>query len=184
MAETSRPPAPSNALARQEHLSSPSWARQLKQFGLFAAGAGFLAASVAVSRRAVIRRQVDSFPKFYSSNRAKIKFDSSDRSLLALQAFSLATLNVMSFGIMLVGGVSWGFDLSSLSELRERTRAALRRPGLVNPEDEEQMEQMMSDILARLGMEKPEKPDGLEKEQGSDKTEATKGTTVETPSKS
>lgn len=183
MAENSGPTMSLEATTRQEHPSSPSWTRQLKQFGLFAAGAGFLAASVAVSRRAVVRRQLDSFPKFYSSNRAKINFDSSDRSLLALQAFSLATLNVMSFGIMLVGGVSWGFDLSSVSELRERTQAALRRPGLVNPEDEEQMEKMMSDILARLGMEKPQKSEDETGEHGSDKSEATKGTNVEAPSK-
>ncbi|KAJ4248937.1 hypothetical protein NW757_008051 [Fusarium falciforme] len=141
--------------------TSPPWTRQLKQFGLFFAGAGFMAASVAISRRSVLRRRLDSLPKFYSSNRQPVKFDSADRSLLAVQALGLATLNVMSFAVLLVGGISWGFDLSSIQELRERSQAAIRRPGLVNPEDEKEMEKMMEDLMARLGMDKPtasEKP--------------------------
>ncbi|RSL53767.1 hypothetical protein CEP53_007641 [Fusarium sp. AF-6] len=148
-APTEVPPAPS------------PWTRTLKQFGLFCAGAGFMAASVAISRRSVLRRQLDSMPKFYSSNRQPVKFDSADRSLLAVQALGLATLNVMSFAVMLVGGISWGFNLSSVQELRERSQAAIRRPGLVNPEDEKEMEKMMEDLMARLGMDKPtpsEKP--------------------------
>ncbi|KAI8722180.1 Altered inheritance of mitochondria protein 11 [Fusarium sp. LHS14.1] len=141
--------------------TSQPWTRPLKQFGLFFAGAGFMAASIAISRRSVLRRRLDSLPKFYSSNRQTVKFDSADRSLLAVQALGLATLNVISFAVLLVGGISWGFDLSSVQELRERSQAAIRRPGLVNPEDEKEMEKMMEDLMARLGMDKPapsEKP--------------------------
>ncbi|KAF4466070.1 hypothetical protein FALBO_7083 [Fusarium albosuccineum] len=145
---------------RQDTSTGPSpWGRQFRQLGLFFAGAGFLAASVAISRRSVLRRRLDSFPKFYVSNRQPVKFDSADRSLLAVQALGLATLNVMSFAIMLIGGISWGFDLCSIKELRERSQAAIRRPGLVNPEDEKEMEQMMEDLMARLGMDKPQQSD-------------------------
>lgn len=117
-----------------------------------------MAASVAVSRRAVVRRRLDSMPKFYSSNRDTARFDSSDRSLMAVQALGLATLNVMSFGVLLVGGTSWAFDLSSVDDLRARSQAAIRRNGIVNPEDEAQMEEMMSDLLKRLHMDKPDVP--------------------------
>ncbi|KAM5346834.1 hypothetical protein ACJ41O_009839 [Fusarium nematophilum] len=144
------------------HQGSPSaspWARQFKQLGLFFAGAGFLAASVAISRRSVLRRRLDSFPKFYSSNRQPVRFDSADRSLLAVQALGLATLNVTSFAVMLIGGISWGFDLCSIQELQERSRAAIRRPGLVNPEDEKALEEMMDDLMGRLGVEKPKPSD-------------------------
>ncbi|KAF4457307.1 hypothetical protein F53441_729 [Fusarium austroafricanum] len=140
------------------------WERSIRQFGLLLTGAGFLAASVAVSRRSVLRMRHNSFPKFYSSNRHQAKFDSADRSLLAVQALGLATLNVMSFGIMLVGGISWAFDLSSIEELRQRTQAVTRRPGVVNPEDEKAMEELMEELMGKLGMEKPQKPSDASKE--------------------
>ncbi|KAI9163354.1 hypothetical protein HJFPF1_04962 [Paramyrothecium foliicola] len=157
-------PVPSNSSHQEPLSTAPTpttspWARQFRQLGLFFAGAGFMAASVAVSRRAVLRRQLESFPKFYASNRSAMKLDPSDRSLLAVEAFGLATLNVMSFGVFITGGLSWAFDLSSVTELRQRTRAALSKPGLVNPEDEKELEAMMDSLLAKLGMEKPTKPE-------------------------
>ncbi|KAF4998165.1 hypothetical protein FGRMN_3369 [Fusarium graminum] len=144
----------------------PSWERSLKQFGLLLSGAGFLAASVAVSRRSVLRMRRSSFPKFYCDNRTPVKFDSEDRSFLAAQALGLATLNVMSFGVLLVGGISWAYDLSSIEELRQRTRAVTRRPGALNPEEEKAMEEMMEDLMGKLGMEKPEKPSDVPDEDG------------------
>lgn len=140
--------------------------RNIRQLGLYFAGAGFLAASIAISRRAVVRRQIDAFPKFFMSNRTPARLDSTDRSLLAAQALGLATLNVMSFGILLVGGVSWGFDLCSVGELRERSRASLRKPGKVNVEDEEAMKEMMDELLAKLGMQLPK--EGEEGEEGAE----------------
>ncbi|KAH7176579.1 hypothetical protein EDB81DRAFT_897874 [Dactylonectria macrodidyma] len=140
---------------RQDAPPVPSWTRALKQFGFLSVGAGLLAASVAVSRRAVTRRRLAAMPKFYSSNRAPIAFDSADRSALAAHALSLATLNVMAFGVMLVAGVGWSFDLSSIEELKTRTRVITRRPGVVNPEDEAEMKKVMEDLMGRIGMEKP-----------------------------
>ncbi|KAF7544666.1 hypothetical protein G7Z17_g9770 [Cylindrodendrum hubeiense] len=157
--ETSTTNASPQDTSPQDKSPVPSWARSFRQFGLLFAGAGFLAASVAISRRSVMRRRLDSLPKFYSSNRDPIKFDYSDRSGLAAQALGLATLNVMSFGVMLVGGIGWSFDLSSIEELQTRTRAAIRRPGnLVNPEDEAHMEEMMEELMTRMGMDKPAPP--------------------------
>jgi hypothetical protein len=137
--------------------------------GLLLAGAGFMAASVAVTRRAVVRRQLESYPRFYSSNRASVHIDSGERSLLAVQALGLATLNVMSFGVMLTGGIGYSFDLCNLRELRERTQAALRSPGHFSPEDEKEMEKMMSSILEKLGMHPEEKE--KENENGKAKAE-------------
>lgn len=149
--------------------------RQLKQFGLFCAGAGFLAASVAVSRRSVLRMRKISYPHFYWSNRTPAsRMDSSDKGLIAVRALGLATLNVTGFGIMLVGGISWAFDLSSIQELRQRTRASLMRPGNFSTEDEKkveaEMEKIMDAVYEKLGMEKPSKMDWEE----LDKTEETK----------
>ncbi len=117
-----------------------------------------MAASVAITRRAVLRRQREALPHFFSqSNRPVRQLDGADRSALAAQAFGLATLNVASFGVMMTGGIAWAFDLCSVGELRERTQAALRRPagegGLLNAQDEREMEEMMDSLLQRLGMD-------------------------------
>ncbi|KAF5685837.1 hypothetical protein FDENT_6049 [Fusarium denticulatum] len=161
---TPTPPTISAAPQRTSPIiaaQQPSWDRSIRQFGLLLTGAGFLAASVAVSRRSVLRMRHDLFPKFYTSNRYQVKFDSGDRSLLAVQALGLATLNVMSFGVMLVGGISWAFDLSSIEELRQRTQAVTRRPGMVSPEDEKAMEELIEGLMGKMGMEKPQKPSSI-----------------------
>jgi hypothetical protein len=130
-----------------------------------------MAASVFITRRSVVRRQLDAFPKFYVGNRTPPRFDSSDRSLLAVQAFGLATLNVMSFGVLLVGGISWGWDLCSMRELRERSQAALRRQGrqTVDPEEEKALKEMMDHLLAKMGMQIPEEGEGGDKKKPEDK---------------
>ncbi|KAF4501350.1 hypothetical protein FAGAP_2439 [Fusarium agapanthi] len=164
---TSTPPTISAAPQRTSPIiaaQQPSWDRSIRQFGLLLTGAGFLAASVAVSRRSVLRMRHDLLPKFYTSNRHQVKFDSGDRSFLAVQALGLATLNVMSFGVMLVGGISWAFDLSSIEELRQRTQAVTRRPGMVSPEDEKAMEELIEGLMGKMGMEKPQKPSGIPQE--------------------
>jgi len=145
-------PSPTSSTASYSPLM-----RQVREFGLFFAGASFLAASIAVSRRSVLRRRFDTLPPFHTSNRYTKPFDGSDRVSLATQALGLATLNVMSFGIMLTGGISWAFDLCSV---RQRTQAVLQRPGNVDPEAEKEMEDMMRSLLDKLGMDStpPEKP--------------------------
>lgn len=49
-------------------------------------------------------------------------------SVEALEALQLATLNVVSFGIMVAGGVGWGFDICGVGELR--ARVGRRRVGV------------------------------------------------------
>jgi hypothetical protein len=156
--------APSPPSPPQSPLS-----RHLRQAGLCLAGAGFLAASIAVSRRSVLRLRASTYPPFYISNRNPAsKLHSQDRGLLAVRALGLATLNVMSFGVMLVGGISWAFDLSSVAELRERTKASLTKPSGLSTEDEEKMEKELENLLgsvySKLGIPLPtaEERDGKE----------------------
>ncbi|PNP37279.1 hypothetical protein TGAM01_v201879 [Trichoderma gamsii] len=156
--------SPPQSIRRQPDINaySASWSRPLKQFSLFFLGAAFTAASVGVSRRSVVRRQRDSFPRFYTSNRPGPEDgNSSEGALLGLHALGLATLNVSSFAVLLTGGLSWAFDLSSVDELRTRTKAALQRPGgEVSPEDEKEFEQMIDNLMAKLGMDKVSNKDG------------------------
>lgn len=170
-------PSPSSSTPSDAPTPLSPLQRKINQMGLLLAGAGFMAASIAVTRRAVIRRQVESFPKFYSSNKAVFEIDSGERSLMAVQALGLATLNVMSFGVMLTGGIMYSFDLCNIGELRARTQAALRTPGNYSAEDEKEVEKIMSSILDRLGMQKPDewqKEAEKEAAKASEETESKK----------
>ena len=164
-AAASRPPPV--ATPPQQIVRSPSdpTARNIRELGLLFAGFGFMAASIAVTRRSVIRRKIESFPRFYSSNMASLAMESGERSFMAVQALGLATVNVMSFGIMLTGGISWAFDLCNMSELRERTQRALRTPGAFSEEDEKELERMMGGILEKLGMQVPEEGEQVNPEK-------------------
>lgn len=156
--ENSSPPP---ALFKPQRPAGPPLTplqRNINQLGFFLAGATFMAASVAVTRRAVIRRQRESIPRFFhaSNDAAAAAVESNDRQLLAAQAFGLATLNVTSFGILLTGGLAWAFDLCSMDELKERTQTALYRPagqGMMNEADEKEMEEMLESMMKKLGMD-------------------------------
>lgn len=89
-------------------------------------------------------------PKFYTqSNRAVDKMQS-DSSLIALEALNLATLNVFGFGIMLTGGMSWAFDISSVDDLRRMARRHLGPTGGQTDEDaERQIEEWVAKVLLR-----------------------------------
>lgn len=168
------PPGP-QSIRRQPDINaySASWSRPLKQFSLFFLGAAFTAASIGVSRRSVIRRQRESFPKFYSSNTPGPQDgNSSEGASLGIHALGLATLNVTSFAVLLTGGLSWAFDLSSVDELRVKTQASLKRPGgEVSPEDEKEFEQMIDNLMDKLGMDKTPVQSGG---NGNEKGEAEK----------
>ncbi|KAI0838186.1 hypothetical protein F5Y06DRAFT_52023 [Hypoxylon sp. FL0890] len=130
--------------------------RSLKQLGLFFAGAGFLALSTLVTRRAVARKHSMTMPQFFhQSNRPVTKLDS-DSSLIALEALNLATLNVMGFGIMVTGGLSWAFDISSVDDLR---RMAQRHIGPTGGRTDEEAEREIEEWVAKVLLRKEKKED-------------------------
>lgn len=71
-------------------------------------------------------------------------------SLDAFEALTLATMNVASFGVMMVGGAAWAADISSVEELRTRVKAKLNPEGKTDAEEEEDLEEWMASVLARL----------------------------------
>ncbi|KAM3459205.1 hypothetical protein NHJ6243_007100 [Beauveria neobassiana] len=152
--------------------------RQAKQLSLLLLGASFLSASALITRRAVLRRQAEFVPRFFHySHLAPGSVDSAARSSLAAQALGLATLNVAAFGVLLVGGTAWGFDLCSVAELQARTRMAVRRTGggggVLREEEEREVDRMVMGLMERLGMDVEEM-----KEKGGGGTE---GRVEETP---
>ncbi|KAI1140670.1 hypothetical protein F5Y05DRAFT_410518 [Hypoxylon sp. FL0543] len=124
--------------------------RSLKQLGLFFAGAGFLALSTLVTRRAVARKHRVTVPQFYQPSNRPVSAIQSDSSLIALEALNLATLNVMGFGIMVTGGLSWAFDISSIEELRRMARRHIGPPGgRTDEEAEREIEEWVAKVLLR-----------------------------------
>ncbi|TID17042.1 hypothetical protein E6O75_ATG09808 [Venturia nashicola] len=116
--DASSPPIPAPA---DSTFTSDRSRRQLK---LWAGGAAFMFLSAYITRRAIDRRYRAIRPKFfhYSHDPPPIHFNG---PLEALEALSISTINVFSFGMMMVGGTCWAFDIASVQELRERTRKRL-----------------------------------------------------------
>lgn len=145
------PPAPAQTLTREE-----PWRRSAKQLGLFFAGATFLTASVFISRRAVNRKMVTSYPKLFQPSHhgprppPRGPKEKGDDQLVAVEALGLATLNVMSFGVMATGGLMFAFDISNVEELRMKARSSLYGPnGVVDEAAEQQVEDWIVDVLSR-----------------------------------
>ncbi|ROT34700.1 hypothetical protein SODALDRAFT_329562 [Sodiomyces alkalinus F11] len=140
--------------------------RSINQLGLFFAGAGFTLVSALITRRAVVRKKISALPKFYHTSHAPAGLQgNAEGSLIAIEALGLATLNVVSVGIMATGGLAWAFDLSSLEDLRERSRQSLYGHARQTDEaGEREMEEFATMLLTKLGKAPP-----LEDKQDKDK---------------
>ncbi|KAI9879212.1 MAG: hypothetical protein M1830_009213 [Pleopsidium flavum] len=137
-------PQPSPA---QNDPSSPFPSpRTRKQLTLLLAGTTFFALSTLITRRSLTRRYKVTLPKFYQqSNRPNTDVNGATE---ALEALSLATLNVASLAMMVTGGVLWACDISSMEELRRGVRGGLGVDGSGRREEEE-MEEWVVSVLAR-----------------------------------
>ncbi|KAG7139909.1 hypothetical protein HYQ45_003240 [Verticillium longisporum] len=145
---------PSVARPSPAHIDNgPFSPRGLKQLGLFFAGASFLVCSTLITKRAVTRKKLAAFPKFYQpSHAAAGKQENPEGSLIALEALNLATLNVFSFGVMTTGGIAWAFDVSSVDDLREKARRTIRgEAGKTDEAAEREFEEWATRVLTKLG---------------------------------
>jgi hypothetical protein len=122
--------------------------RARRQLGLFFAGAGFFAFSTLITRRALVRRYQASIPKFYQpSNRPSFQVNG---ALEAFEALNIATINVLSLGMMTAGGLLYAFDISSLDDMKRIVRRRLGVDGnKMDQEAEEEVEELFGSILGR-----------------------------------
>ncbi|KAI0509237.1 hypothetical protein F5B22DRAFT_367568 [Xylaria bambusicola] len=143
-------PAAAAASPLQEPRSSILSQRSLKQLGLFFAGAGFLSLATLITRRSIVRKRIATIPKFYTQSNRPVDKIGSDSSLIALEALNLATLNVLGFGIMMTGGISWAFDISSIDDLRTMARKHIGPSGgRTDEEAEREVEEWVAKVLLR-----------------------------------
>lgn len=130
--------------------SSLTSSRSRKQLGLFLAGATFFTISTLITRRALARKFIQTTPSFYQpSNRPPTQ--PVNGAIEAFEALNLATINVVSFGMMGVGGALWAFDISSMEDMRRKVRGGLGVDGSGKSEmdAEEEIEEWLATVLAR-----------------------------------
>jgi hypothetical protein len=90
--------------------------RSLSQMSIFFMGASLFMVSASITRRAIYRRHIREFPRFYVPNTNPHEHFSPFQD--AVQALGIATMNVTAVGTMLVGGSLWAFDISNIREMR------------------------------------------------------------------
>lgn len=122
--------------------------RSLRQFGLFAAGAAFFTAAQFTTRRAVVRRFKVPKPPFYHPS--NVHYGDVNGAMDALDAFNLATVNVIGSAIMLTGGTMWALNISTLEDLRSKVR---HRVGTGDEQrSDQEIEEWLAEVLARKDM--------------------------------
>lgn len=143
--------SPATATSDEPRFSSFFSQRARRQLGLFFAGAGFVALSTIVTRRALVRRYRATVPKFYQQSNQPNKI--TNGYMEALEALNLATVNVLSYAMMLTGGVLYAFDISSLDDMRRNVRSKMGNGdgAQVNDEEEKEIEKFFVDILEKTG---------------------------------
>ena len=142
----SLPSAPTSSSSSQSFFSQ----RNRRQLGLFAAGAGFFAISSIITRRSLVRRYNLTVPKFYHpSNRANNEING---AMEAFEALNIATINVVSVGMMMTGGILYAFDISSIDDVRRNVRRRFGVPEDRSDQDvEKEIEEWFATVLERKG---------------------------------
>ncbi|KAK0723822.1 hypothetical protein B0T21DRAFT_350972 [Apiosordaria backusii] len=179
---TSAPTPPSSTKLKQPYERPPYppvfSERSLRQMGLMAAGGGFLALSILVTRRAIARQMIMSRLKYYSSNPIALPSQPLKKDpLIAFTALNYATLNTMAFGIMFVGGLSWAFNISTLEELRQASQYSMARSissAMGGEEDKEAEKELVEWMAKQLNMALPNKPEDESLPSTSSDNEAAK----------
>ncbi|TGZ84631.1 hypothetical protein EX30DRAFT_392059 [Ascodesmis nigricans] len=124
--------------------------RMLRQLTLPLFGTTFLLLSISLTRRS-LRRRFAPPPFYHQSNAPPITPPSG--ALDAFEALQLATLNVMSMTMIMVGAGAFMLDVCSVKELRDLVQAKMNEGGPealnARTKAEEEFEEWMVEILAR-----------------------------------
>ena len=80
----------------------------------------------------------------------------------AFEALNIATVNVLSFAMMGIGGTLWYLDINSMDEARRKIRGGLGvdGSGRSEKEAEEDFEEWMASTLARKEMKEAQRGKG------------------------
>ncbi|KAF8243276.1 hypothetical protein K440DRAFT_664224 [Wilcoxina mikolae CBS 423.85] len=151
---TPPPPSPSSAPQQHDSPASPEpmsqTKRMLRQLSLPLFGSAFLLLTLRLTRRSTARRIKATIPPYYHPNN-QAPTNPPSGALDAVEALQLATLNVFSFAMLLVGGGAFAMDVSSLEELRAKFKASEMGEEWEgqNKAAEEEWEEWAVSVLAR-----------------------------------
>lgn len=139
--------------------------RSARGLAVLLGGAGFLLYSSLLTRRGLIRRHRLGLPRFYQSNNAP--YPRTNGFPDAVEAFGLATVNVCSAAMFMVGGWMWALQIRDMEDLRLRLRSNIgggARPGTKSKQEvEEEIEEWVANILARKAEKDRRKKDASER---------------------
>ncbi|RPA78903.1 hypothetical protein BJ508DRAFT_150727 [Ascobolus immersus RN42] len=150
-------PKPTDAIKTPPLTDAQRFRRQLT---MLLAGSTFLALSIRTTRRVSYRKQKAMYPTFYRPNNQPPPGPPGNAALEAVEALNLASLNVVSFAMMLVGGGMVAMDVTNMEELRERVRGwagETEQSGEERRREEEEWEEWMVGILARGELKEKER---------------------------
>ncbi|KAL4924518.1 uncharacterized protein BDV17DRAFT_284587 [Aspergillus undulatus] len=105
---------------------------------LFFGGALFFVFSLLTTRRALIRRHRASIPPYYTSS--TYHKPEVNGGFEAFEALHLATINVLSFGMMSSGGVLWAMGINGLDDMRSYVRKRMAEGAKPLTETDQEME--------------------------------------------
>ncbi|KAJ5220262.1 hypothetical protein N7468_009466 [Penicillium chermesinum] len=101
----------------------PPAPRDTTNLKLFFGGAAFFTLSLLITRRANRKKLIACIPPYYSSS---VYFQPKvNGAAEAFEALNLATINVLSFGMMSTGAVMYALDINTLEDARRVMRAAM-----------------------------------------------------------
>jgi hypothetical protein len=155
-AEPTTPAPPAKTQLAQP--ASPQTNTNLK---LFFGGMTFFALSVLVTRRAFHKKRIACIPPFYTSSVYHQPHSNSAGD--AFEALNLATLNVISFGLMAGGAVGYALNINGLEDMRRFVRNGLQGGSDTPVKSDEELEEEVSQWVAKILGDKFEKQ--LEKEK-------------------
>ncbi|KAJ5768112.1 hypothetical protein N7533_000695 [Penicillium manginii] len=173
-----------NALSKQDQLppstsgpSSSEPSTQLVQpprpqdrtnLKLLAGGMAFFAFSVFITRRAHIKKRIAAIPPYYtSSTYFQPNFNGAADSA---EALALATINVVSFGMMTTGGIMCMLNVNGIEDMRRIMRGGLE--GAAQGKSDEELEKEVTDWVASVFGDRFEKQLELEKAKKREMLEA------------
>ncbi|KOS47749.1 hypothetical protein ACN38_g1260 [Penicillium nordicum] len=168
--ESSQPTPPQNKRTPDESATPEPTQTQLAQppspqtntnLKLLFGGMTFFALSVLVTRRAFHKKRIACIPPFYTSSIYHQPHSNSAGD--AFEALNLATLNVISFGLMAGGAVGYALNINGLEDMRRFVRNGLKGGSDTPVKSDEELETEVTEWVTKILGDKFEKQ--LEKEK-------------------
>ena len=154
--ETQPPKEPSSPPQRPEQKPQPhdhpvEDRRPQKAPIILAAGLSFFALSLLITRRSFLRKRLAAKPSFYTDSAANTAAQSQRTSgaMEAVEALNIATINVLSVGMMGLGSAMWYLGIEDMSDARRVMRSGMGVDEQSEEEQQEEFEEWIASALAR-----------------------------------